>query len=98
MNSHQKILKTRLQRRFSRNDGVAFVNEQGLSSAGVVQNVQLNEQTQQWTYYVRDIQTQEDVELAECQLTSVPGFNKGKYGGLSRGGASEKDIVASSYR
>lgn len=98
MNSHQRMLKTRLQRKFSRNDGVAFINKQGLSSAGVVKNVQFDEKSKQWTYYVRDTQSQEDIELPEDHLISVPELNKGKYGGFRRGGASEKDVIASSYR
>lgn len=99
MNNYQKILKSRLTRKFSNSDGVSYKDDKGVVQVGVIQSVQnFDEQSNQWSYYVRNINTNIAILLSESCLKSEPYLNKGKYGGPSRGGAPEKDIVFSSYR
>lgn len=99
MNSHQKLQRARLSRRFTRSDGVSYVDEQGLLRSGVVQSIQcFNENTNQWSYSVKDSDSLKCLLLDEKSLKSKPTLNSGKYGGPLRGGAAEKDVVASSYR
>lgn len=99
MNNYQKILKSRLTRKFSNSDGVSYKDDKGVIQVGVIQSVQnFDTQANQWIYYVRNINTNRVILLTESCLKSEPYLNKGKYGGPSRGGAPEKDIVFSSYR
>ena len=82
MNPYQKLLRDRLTRRFSTNDGVRLPD----GRIGVVKT-QHQDEARGIVLWVETAPNEPWVQTPQTDVQSVPAANRGKYGGPSRGGA-----------